>query len=238
MSDPHLRGNLYADLKEPKDLQCLMLKTPLKLVTKSYKTPIVMWFLMVIVYKILLMYLFPLYYNKLTLIYTQLVLFGATVFLHLLSMFKDPGYIKSPRGVGFMEMMKIFDPVLLCADCEVVRTDRSRHCSICNRCVERFDHHCPWINNCVGLNNHGVFVTFLLSMSTLLITTFISLIINFKCYENFEDLSRPRDSGKYLYEDLFLPDWLYSKEFIISVTVFCLLVCGMFICLVLLLTGV
>ena len=44
---------------EPKDLECLMLKTPLKLVTRSFRTPAIMWFLMIIVYKILLMFLFP-----------------------------------------------------------------------------------------------------------------------------------------------------------------------------------
>ena len=47
-----------------------MLKTPLKLVTKSYKTPAIMWFLMLIVYKILILYLFPLYYDMNGLIYT------------------------------------------------------------------------------------------------------------------------------------------------------------------------
>lgn len=36
-----------------------MLKTPLKLVTRSYKTPVVMWFLMLFVYKIELLYIFP-----------------------------------------------------------------------------------------------------------------------------------------------------------------------------------
>ena len=173
-----------------------MLKTPLKLVSRSFKTPAIMWFLMLVVYKILLMYLFPLYYDRLPLIYLQLSLFGLTLFLHLLCLCKDPGYLKTPKGIDFMDMMKIFDPVLLCADCEVVRTDRSRHCSICNKCVERFDHHCPWINNCVGLDNHGVFMCFLVSMLTLLGTTFISLILNFKCYEN-RDL--PRDTGMFLY---------------------------------------
>ena len=92
---------------------------------------------------------------------------------------KDPGYLKKPENVDFMHLMKIFDPVLLCPDCEVVRTDRSRHCSICNRCVERFDHHCPWIGNCVGQKNHGFFMSFLLSMLSLLVTTFVSLIINY-----------------------------------------------------------
>ena len=109
-----------------------------------------------------------------------------------------------------MELMKIFDPVLLCADCEVVRTDRSRHCSICNRCVERFDHHCPWVNNCVGINNHGVFMSFLVSMLTLLILTTISMIINYDCYENYV---LPR-SDKFFFQDLWLPEFFYSKGFV------------------------
>ena len=143
---------------------------------------------------------------------------------------KDPGYLKSPKGVPFMEMMKIFDPVLLCADCEVVRTDRSRHCSICNRCVERFDHHCPWINNCVGLNNHGFFMSFLLSMFSLLVVTFISLCVNFDCWQN---KNLPRDDGKFLYEDLFMPDWTYDRIFVETATLFCLVIVSMFLFLVL-----
>ena len=53
----------------------------------------------------------------------------------------------------------------MCPDCEVLRTPRSRHCAICNKCVERFDHHCPWINNCVGIHNHNAFLTFLCSLT-------------------------------------------------------------------------
>ena len=169
------------------------------------------------------------YYDRLALIYLQLSLFALTLILHMWSLCKDPGYLKKPKGVDFMEMMKIFDPVLLCADCEVVRTDRSRHCSICNRCIERFDHHCPWINNCVGLDNHGVFMSFLVSMFALLSTTLVSLILNFKCYENYK---LPRSEDKFLYQDLFLPDWMYEKAFIITVTLVCIVICTCFILLV------
>ena len=57
------------------------------------------------------------YYDRLALIYFQLSLFGLTLLLHMISLCKDPGYLKRPKGIDFMELMKVFDPVLLCADC-------------------------------------------------------------------------------------------------------------------------
>ncbi len=76
--------------------------------------------------------------------------------------------------------MKLVDPSQLCPECLVIRTPRSRHCIICNKCVERFDHHCPWINNCVGIRNYRYFIIFItllfITMFTIFITTLVELI--------------------------------------------------------------
>ena len=37
--------------------------------------------------------------------------------------------------------------------CQVLQPPRAHHCRQCGKCVRKMDHHCPWINNCVGHEN-------------------------------------------------------------------------------------
>ena len=85
--------------------------------------------------------------------------FLITVVFATISCNMDPGVVRSQED--FMALVASHEPADLCAFCQIKAPKRSRHCVYCDHCVEVFDHHCPWINNCVGRRNQTPFLIFI-----------------------------------------------------------------------------
>lgn len=71
--------------------------------------------------------------------------------------YADPGYVPRHTLPPNMEELPVIPGWRVCGTCQAVKPIRSKHCRVCNRCVHHFDHHCPFVNNCVGRDNAHLF---------------------------------------------------------------------------------
>lgn len=85
---------------------------------------------------------------------------------------RNPGVVpRSRSGVQpgpsrFISINGVVIKQRYCQTCRLYRPLRSKHCSFCNRCIFRFDHHCTWLGNCIGLGNYRTFL-FLITVTTI-----------------------------------------------------------------------
>uniref|UniRef100_A0AC34R0L2 Palmitoyltransferase n=1 Tax=Panagrolaimus sp. JU765 TaxID=591449 RepID=A0AC34R0L2_9BILA len=69
--------------------------------------------------------------------------------------------------------------VRYCHKCYAVKPDRASHCSVCDQCVLKYDHHCIWVNNCVSFCNYKYFVLFLFYGFLLCLYGFATMLPSF-----------------------------------------------------------
>ncbi|KAF8182894.1 hypothetical protein BJ912DRAFT_561132 [Pholiota molesta] len=104
----------------------------------------------------------------------------------------DPG--TCPKPASDEELKSIIEDLAsegrlngqtFCIQCMARKPLRSKHCRVCDKCVARSDHHCPWVWNCVGSNNHRQFLLF---VSTLVVGI---CLFDYLTYEYFSTIPLP-----------------------------------------------
>jgi hypothetical protein len=146
------------------------------------------------------------HWTKAILIVAGVLALLVLIFL-ILGSFRDPGIIRRHFRSQFYsyerKTSRIFQLGFIrdykyCGTCSIMRPIRSSHCHDCNNCVERCDHHCPWIGNCVGKRNYKYFYCFVI------ILTFMLLYLEGFCiahiwkylYDNLKDNDEKLDRDK------------------------------------------
>lgn len=94
---------------------------------------------------------------------------GMCVYSYYLSIYTDPGQVPATfmpdvedAENPLHEIKRKGGDLRYCQKCAHYKPPRAHHCRVCKRCVLRMDHHCIWMNNCVGHANYKMFFVFVM----------------------------------------------------------------------------
>lgn len=85
-----------------------------------------------------------------------------------------------------------------CPMCATYKPPRAHHCSRCNCCILKYDHHCPWLGQCVGFYNYKNYLLVLLYtwLLTAWVLTLLSIALTVYVLEVKENLFGPAPRRK------------------------------------------
>ncbi len=207
-----------------------VITTPLK---KLEKRSFNIWFFFIIHLLIeisVLVFFFPITNfieidsNNMYVLSLYLFVLFALLAVYIFLIFSDPGILKKKEKLSLnLEKDILFS---FCPFCKIKKTQLSKHCIICNACVDGFDHHCYWVNNCIGKKNYTLFLLFLfLVLLNISLNIGISILGNNSINKAF--------SNHYQRSDILLPklpfDIVYTKNFIQIISSLILIISIIFI---------
>lgn len=199
-------NDIYELLRNSEKCQLFNTGAPLRKIEKSRKNIFVIIIFQLISFFILMCFIFPSmiqYYveneeNKdflLREIIYSFFFWGYLQFtilfivLHVTLIFLAPDLIPIQKEEDIKKMIDNDEELNLaeyCPKCLVKKTVTSKHCVICDRCCNEFDHHCYWVNNCISKKNYVLFMVFLFFSFIHLCFVFSICIYSFFCSDLIE----------------------------------------------------
>ncbi|KAI6202750.1 hypothetical protein M3Y94_00476600 [Aphelenchoides besseyi] len=88
-----------------------------------------------------------------------------------------------------------------CNICQINVQKGTKHCRRCNKCIDGFDHHCKWLNNCVGQRNYKAFLVLVASLVVFSLCSFIFFLWSIGLFITKTSKEEP-------VPDSFAKDWL------------------------------
>lgn len=89
----------------------------------------------------------------------------------------------------------------ICTVCKTHVTLQSKHCGSCDKCIDGFDHHCNWLNNCIGKRNYSQFIYLIISLQS-----FVALQVSTGIFIIYSIITKKESTKENLFQRLDVDD--------------------------------
>ena len=155
------------------------------------------------------------------------IIVSAFVFILYISLsFSNPGKMINNEYNDLLDIVeKGNDAEDFCPYCLVKNNFRSKHCLICQNCIDEFDHHCFWVGNCIGKKNYKLFFIFLIYI---LLNTLYNIGVNIYYLATEIGTENIQEDNKAFPGFYFGNCFLYNNIFRIIVSISIFIICILF----------